>query len=524
MRYIDGIKTLPLTDADNSLILGTAIHTGIEKGVDAAIKEYCNSFPIIDDLHINEIIKLEYLIPRVRELLPEGLYEIMVADTDFIGFIDLLVKIDDETYDLYDFKYSNNTRSYIESAQLHLYKYFYEKQTGNKIRNMYFVFVPKIKIKQKKDEDLYSFRKRLKAELEQSEVKLVQVEYDYKKVIEFMAGIKKILETKEFPKEQSHLCNWCEYQDYCEKGVDYMLLPENKRRNIEKINKKVIWLYGAPFSGKTFLANKFPDPLMLNTDGNIKFVDAPYISIKDQVKVEGRQTKRTLAWDVFKEVIAELEKKQNDFKTIVVDLLEDIYEHCRYYIYEREGISHESDDSFKAWDMVRTEFLSTLKRLLNLDYENFILISHEDRTKDITKKTGDKITSIKPNLQDKVATKVAGMVDIVARVVADGNERTLSFKTNEVIFGGGRLNVSSTDIPLDYDELMKVYEEANLNVVKETSEDEGKVHKNTTEEPKKIEETEQADSFTQKVQETEPASTKTEEPRPERKTRKRRGE
>ncbi len=28
------------------------------------------------------------------------------------------------------------------------------------------------------------------------------------------------------------------------------------------------------------------------------------------------------------------------------------------------------------------------------------------------------------------------MVDIVARVVADGDVRTLSFKTNEVIFGG----------------------------------------------------------------------------------------
>lgn len=236
MRYIDGIKTLPLTDADNSLILGTAIHTGIEKGVDAAIKEYCNSFPIIDDLHINEIIKLEYLIPRVRELLPEGLYEIMVADTDFIGFIDLLVKIDDGTYDLYDFKYSNNTRSYIESAQLHLYKYFYEKQTKNKIRNMYFVFVPKIKIKQKKEEDLYSFRKRLKAELEQSEVKLVQVEYDYKKVIEFMAGIKKILETKEFPKEPSYLCNWCEFQQYCESNgeIDYDIIYPWERRAYEK--------------------------------------------------------------------------------------------------------------------------------------------------------------------------------------------------------------------------------------------------------------------------------------------------
>ena len=215
-----------------------------------------------------------------------------------------------------------------------------------------------------------------------------------------------------------------------------------------------------PFSGKTFFANKFPDPLMLNTDGNIRFVDAPYIAIKDHVKVEGRQQKN-LAWEIFKDVIAELEKKQNDFKTIIVDLLEDTYEHCRYYIYEREGISHESDDSFRAWDMVRTEFLSTLKRLVNMDYENIILISHEDRSKDITKKSGDKITAIKPNLQDKVATKVAGMVDIVARVVADGDERTLSFKTNEVVFGGGRLSVTDKVIPLDYDEFLKVYEESN---------------------------------------------------------------
>lgn len=331
-----------------------------------------------------------------------------------------------------------------------------------------------------------------------------------------------------------------------------MILPKNKRRNIEKINKKVVWLYGVPFGGKTFFANKFPDPLMLNTDGNIKFVDAPYISIKDQVKVEGRQTKRTLAWDVFKEVIAELEKKQNDFKTIIVDLLEDTYEHCRYYIYEREGISHESDDSFKAWDMVRTEFLSTLKRLLNLDYENFILISHEDRTKDITKKTGDKITSIKPNLQDKVATKVAGMVDIVGRVVADGNERTLSFKTNEVIFGGGRLAVSEKVIPLDYDEFIKIYEESNAIVTGKVTTNKPETQKSNDEEPTEkeevrsirtrrvkeepAEEVEQTDEdfSAQKVQETEPQvadaeapEEATEEPaeeKPVRRTRKKRGE
>lgn len=132
-------------------------------------------------------------------------------------------------------------------------------------------------------------------------------------------------------------------------------------------------------------------------------------------------------------------------------------------MYNKLGITHESDDSFRAWDKVRTEFLSTIRKLMNLDYENIFLISHEDMSKDITKKSGDKITAIKPNINDKVASKVAGMVDIVARVVVeDDGSRTLNFKSNEVVFGGGRLkNVKTTTIPLDWDELVNVYNEAN---------------------------------------------------------------
>ena len=68
---------------------------------------------------------------------------------DFIGFIDLLVKVGENTYDLYDFKYSNNVSHYMESPQLHLYKYFYEKQhPGHKIRKLFFLFVPKVNIRQ----------------------------------------------------------------------------------------------------------------------------------------------------------------------------------------------------------------------------------------------------------------------------------------------------------------------------------------------------------------------------------------
>lgn len=464
LRYIDKLKTIAPTNADNPLLVGRAIHTGIEEGTEAGIKAYYDSFPIAEDAHITEAIKLEYWIPRARAALPKGgKFEEVIQDADFIGYMDYLVPTGAPfEFDLYDFKYSNNVKNYIKSGQLHEYKYFFERtHLGQTIRNMYFVFIPKVGIKQKKNEDVMTFRRRVQDELKKLEIQFVEIGFDYTKAVEFGMGIKKALECANFEKNEGFLCNWCEFNEYCERGIDYMLLPKNERRNIETINKKVVWLYGAPFSGKTFLANRFPDPLMLNTDGNIRFVDAPYISIKNEVKVEGRQTRTTLAWDVFKDAITELEKKDNTFKTIVVDLLEDCYEHCRIFMYGKLNISHESDDSFSAWDKVRTEFLSTMKRLMNMDYENIILISHEDRSKDITRKSGDKLTAIKPNIQDKIANKIAGMVDIVARVVADGDDRILSFKTNEVIFGGGRLMVTDKEIPLDYDSFMEVYQEGN---------------------------------------------------------------
>lgn len=480
MRYLQGLTTIPATEPDNPLILGQTVHTGIEKSLEEAIREYCFSFPIITDEHINEIIKFETVIPLARAAIPPGgKFEVEIKDDDFHGFIDYLVPMgymskealhnpygeDVDVFDLYDFKYSNNVSGYKKSGQLHEYKYFFERNNpGKKIRNMYFVFIPKVTIRQKKTETLLEFRERLKEALSGAEVKTVQIGFNPERVIEFLFGIKAVNEETEFPQEKSYLCRYCEFQEYCEKGNDYMIkLPENKRRNIEAVEKRVLWIYGVPFCGKTTFANNFPDPLMLNTDGNIKFVDAPYIRIKDEVRVEGRQTKRTLAWDVFKDTISELEKKENTFRTIVVDLLEDLYEHCRLYMYQQMGITHESDDSFRAWDKVRGEFLNTLKRLMNLDYENIILISHEDTSKDITRKGGDKITAIKPNLQEKVANKVAGMVDVVARIVADGETRTFSFKSNEVIFGGGRLRVNAKDIPLDVKALFAVYDEANKN-------------------------------------------------------------
>ena len=236
-----------------------------------------------------------------------------------------------------------------------------------------------------------------------------------------------------------------------------MNLPKAERRVPEyNLNHVRLWFYGLPFSGKTTLADAFPMPLMLNTDGNAKNATSQVITIADEVTVEGRQTKRKFAWDVFKEAITELEKGGNGFETVVVDLIEDVYESCRLYMYDKLKISHEGDDPYKAWDKIRTEYLSNIRRLMVLPY-NIILISHEDDSKDITKKTGDKVTAIKPNIAEKVALKLAGMVDVVIRVVADDGVYKLTFKADDVVFGGGRINLSGvTEIPNDYETLINV--------------------------------------------------------------------
>lgn len=219
---------------------------------------------------------------------------------------------------------------------------------------------------------------------------------------------------------------------------------------------KKIWVYGAPFSGKTTFATKAKNHLVLSTDGNAQYTTDSYKLITDKVTVNGRITQRKLAWECFKEEIEALEVG-NKYETIIVDLVEDTYEMCRLYMYQKLGITHESDDSFRAWDKVRTEYLSTMRRLMNLPY-NIVLISHEDTSKDITKKSGENITAIKPNMNDKVANKIAGMVALVGRTVVDGNDYTLQIKTDEVTFGGGRLGINNVVIPLDWDEVIKLFE------------------------------------------------------------------
>lgn len=227
LNYIARLKTIPEMNADNALYLGLGVHKGIECGVEAGLNEYRSHFNVLTDDQINWMMQLEYQIPRVIDLLPEGgEHELEIKTDDFIGYIDYVCG---DT--LYDFKFSNNIDNYTNSPQLSIYKYYLEKVRPDiKINHLVYVFVPKVQIRQKfkakPPETLMEFRARLQEFLEESEIKLVEVPYNEDSVTQFQQCCQQLKTVQHFPKNPTRLCGWCPYQQYCESNgeIDYNIL------------------------------------------------------------------------------------------------------------------------------------------------------------------------------------------------------------------------------------------------------------------------------------------------------------
>jgi phage nucleotide-binding protein len=467
LRYIDKLTELPKFEADNPLIVGHALHKGIEMNIHAALDEYFNAFPVLTDKVIEEAMKLEILIPKVKDFLDknfegfEFIHEYKLDFPDYVGYVDLILKAPDDTCMVMDFKYSNNIENYLESGQLHIYKDYLELD-GFKVKKLAYLFIPKTSLKQEENEDLFHFRKRLIQTVKESQVKFVPIEFDEMETIYFKNSIRKIESATEWPKNTSGKCFSCNPRfapNYLElitneKGEVEMALPKNERRERKIDTKPDFWIYGDSYVGKSTFVDHIENVLFLNTDGNTDNTTAPVISIKDEVTVEGRRTNRKLAWEVFLDTIHDLETEENDFEAIAIDLIEDLKEHCRYYVFEKNGWEHESDGSYgKGWSKVTTEWQKAIKRLKSLGYQ-LIYISKE-KVEEITLKGGAKRTVFKPNIDDKFANFLTGTVDLTMRafINSDG-ERLLQLGKKSNVFGGGRFDFQIDTCTLDMDEFI----------------------------------------------------------------------
>lgn len=239
------------------------------------------------------------------------------------------------------------------------------------------------------------------------------------------------------------------------------MLPVNKKVIRDATSSLKIWVYGQPNIGKTTVANQFPDALMLNTDGNYKGIDSPVVPITD--------------WEQFVELCDEILEGKHDYKTIVIDLLEDVYTYCRNYYCKKLKIDHEADLGYgKGYDIIKTAFLLVLRKLANSPY-NLLCLSHEKEVV-IKDRIGRETTVYKPNFSEGTAVKIAGMMEITGRLysvtqqVEEGVKielRNLFVGSASDMFTGNKIKTLKVDTILmdeveGYNNILKAIKNENI--------------------------------------------------------------
>lgn len=251
-------------------------------------------------------------------------------------------------------------------------------------------------------------------------------------------------------------------------------LPKPGRVKRDKDQFVRLFLYAEPGFGKSYFADQFPDPLIINTDGNLPYYTAPGLIVNQWEASKNDPDSKNRS---FVDIVDELIKNNGmGYKTIVVDLIENVYELARQAKLAEYGLKHEADAGGygKGYQLVRDPFYSVIKKLYSLPL-NIILLSHENE-KVIKDRIGREYTYFTPNLTDSVVKRISGTGYTLrgywkGSLTDDNMEArakrmlSLSPKDNELhvarlVDADGR-PVELDDIELSYDNFIEVLK--NLN-------------------------------------------------------------
>src|SRR5699024_8912012 len=207
-----------------------------------------------------------------------------------------------------------------------------------------------------------------------------------------------------------------------------------------------------------------------NTDNTT----APIVEVADIPRKEGRRTVTDYGWETFTEVITQLATDENTFEAVAIDLVEDLYELCRSYVFDQQGWEHESDGDWgKGWSMVKKEFNDSIKRLKMLGYQ--IIYISKEKTNTVKLAGGQEVDHFSPNIGDGHANFLSGTVDMTLRAYIDTDDvHKLQLIKDKNSFGGTRIDFKTDVIDLDYDEFidelvraqdgLEVYEDEKVEV------------------------------------------------------------
>jgi hypothetical protein len=225
-------------------------------------------------------------------------------------------------------------------------------------------------------------------------------------------------------------------------------LPTEKTKPTRDLRDKVILLYGQPKIGKSTFCAQADGALFLATEPGLSHLEVFQIPIT--------------SWSDFLEACQLIHKGEHEFRTVVVDTIDNLYKFCREHILKKYNMQHESDEGFgKGWELVNGEFHRRLVALSLLPY-GLMMVSHAQE-KEVKTRTG-KAVKIAPTLPNSAQKIVNGTADYILyaeieEVLSEDNEQIVSYqrvirtKPSTIYEAGVKLELGQDipdTLPLDY--------------------------------------------------------------------------
>src|SRR5688572_1396911 len=102
------------------------------------------------------------------------------------------------------------------------------------------------------------------------------------------------------------------------------MLPTEKRQPKQRLEEYTMLLYGHPKIGKSTFCSQMDMPLFLATEPGLEAMSVYEIKVPD--------------WVTFLEACGEISRGNHDFRTIVIDTVDNLWKSCSEYIKAQHDI------------------------------------------------------------------------------------------------------------------------------------------------------------------------------------------
>jgi hypothetical protein len=226
--------------------------------------------------------------------------------------------------------------------------------------------------------------------------------------------------------------------------------PTPPKREMSDLNTLI---FGPPKVGKSTWASHFPNSVFLATESGQNSIECYRVAID--------------SWATFLAACNELAAGNHDFRTIVIDTVDNLWLLCQRHVCEKHHVEHEADLAYgKGYSLILSEFQRVLTKLSHLPY-GLVLISHAEM-EEIKTRTGSYHKAV-PSLRERPRKVVLAMCDFIlycdleAVAGADGQptlRRVMRTKPSPYWEAGDRTGRLPATIDLDYDAFVAAFEAA----------------------------------------------------------------